>query len=136
MAGSRKKGARRSAEREAFWRRHVEAHGRSGARVRTYCAQHGLTESAFHYWKRELRRRDGEAATVDSRRGDEAGARVESRGPVFAEVAVTAPGLACSAASPSGVEVCVGDGRVVRVARDFDASTLQRVVAALENTAC
>jgi len=132
MAGSRKKGARRSAERERFWRRHVEAHGRSGARVRTYCAQHGLTESAFHYWKRELRRRDGEAATVDSRRGDEAGARVESRGPVFAEVDVAS----CEPASPSGVEVCVGDGRVVRVARDFDAPTLQRVVAALEDVAC
>ena len=30
----------------------------SGLSIRAYCRQRQLTETAFHYWRRELRRRD------------------------------------------------------------------------------
>jgi transposase-like protein len=32
----------------------------SGLSVREYCLRHRLAESAFHFWRRELQRRDDE----------------------------------------------------------------------------
>ena len=49
--------------REAYWRRQVGAWERSGESVRGYCRSRGLSESGFHFWKRELKRRDAGAAS-------------------------------------------------------------------------
>ena len=43
------------AERETFWRRQFDDWQRSGQTITAFCREHGLTESAFHLWKRELR---------------------------------------------------------------------------------
>ena len=53
------------AEREAFWRRHSDDWQRSGQTITAFCREHGLTESAFHLWKRELRlqTKPGQSAT-------------------------------------------------------------------------
>ena len=48
----------RDPERERFWRIAVAEHEVSGLTVRVYCYCHGLAESAFHYWRSEIRRRD------------------------------------------------------------------------------
>ena len=49
--------------REAYWRRQVGAWERSGESVRGYCRSRGLSEAGFHFWKRELKRRDAGAAS-------------------------------------------------------------------------
>ena len=50
------KRVRRSrAEREVFWRRQFDDWQQSGQTITAFCREHGLTESAFHLWKRELR---------------------------------------------------------------------------------
>jgi hypothetical protein len=50
------KRVRRSrAEREAFWRRQFDDWRQSGQTITAFCREQGLTESAFHLWKRELR---------------------------------------------------------------------------------
>ena len=46
---------RSRAEREAFWRRKFDDWRQSGQTITAFCREHGLTESAFHLWKRELR---------------------------------------------------------------------------------
>lgn len=45
---------RSKAEREAFWRRQFNNWHQSGQTITAFCRAHGLTESAFHLWKREL----------------------------------------------------------------------------------
>lgn len=43
------------AEREALWRRQFDDWQRSGQTITAFCRERGLTESAFHLWKRQLR---------------------------------------------------------------------------------
>ena len=52
-------------EREAFWRRQFDDWQRSGQTITAFCRERGLTESAFHLWKRELRlqKRPGHSTT-------------------------------------------------------------------------
>src|SRR4051794_19323520 len=51
----------RDPARERFWRDVMAAWQSSGITVREYCRQHRLTETTFHYWRRELRLRDAKA---------------------------------------------------------------------------
>lgn len=48
---------RRDPQREQFWRATLAEWSASGRTVRDYCRRHRLTETAFFYWRRELRRR-------------------------------------------------------------------------------
>lgn len=50
--------ARRSAEKEAFWRLVFEEHRASGQSVRAFCQQESLSEASFYAWRKELERRD------------------------------------------------------------------------------
>jgi len=50
----------RDPQREQSWRSVMAEFQRSGQTVRAFCAQRRLAESAFHYWRRELQRRDEE----------------------------------------------------------------------------
>ena len=56
---------RSRAEREAFWRRQFDDWRQSGQTIAAFCREQGLTESAFHLWKRELRlqTKPGQCAT-------------------------------------------------------------------------
>jgi hypothetical protein len=49
---------RRDAGREAFWREVLRRQAVSGLGVRAFCRQEKLAESAFHWWRREIARRD------------------------------------------------------------------------------
>ena len=51
--------AERDANREAKWRETMSAWKASGHTVKQFCQEHGLKDSAFYSWRRELRRRDG-----------------------------------------------------------------------------
>jgi len=135
---------RRDRKKERTWRRHVRDQRRSGMSVRVYCREHGLSESGFYWWKRELARRDAERrrAAASEKREQAAGGRVgagESAPPrevVFAEVEVVgADGdrqTASAGSDCAAVEVCLSGGRTVRVHRGFDEPTFVRVVALLE----
>jgi transposase-like protein len=50
----------RDLEREKFWRGTMSAWRSSGLSVREFCERRGLTETAFYFWRKELRRREGE----------------------------------------------------------------------------
>lgn len=47
--------------RERRWRELIARQRRSGQSVRGFCRGEGLAESAFHFWRRELRQREGQA---------------------------------------------------------------------------
>ena len=52
----------RDLKREQIWRRHLEQQRASGLTVRAFCSFHNLKETSFFYWKKEIARRDREAA--------------------------------------------------------------------------
>jgi hypothetical protein len=105
-------GRPRDARKEQEWRRWILQWRRSGQSVRAFCARQDLTQASFYLWRRELQRRD---------------AAVVSFVPV--QIAASeAPGPA------TGIEILLAGKRRVRVEPGFDALTLQRVVAALEET--
>lgn len=51
----------RSAEKEAYWRGHLERQWSSGELIRGYCRLRGVSEESFHFWRREIGNRDREA---------------------------------------------------------------------------
>ena len=105
-------GRPRDARKEQQWRRRILQWRRSGLSVRAFCARHGLAQANFYIWRRELQRRDGAAVS-------------------FVPVEV----VATEASGPaSGIEILLAGKRRVRVEPGFDALTLQRVVALLEET--
>jgi len=106
-----------------WWRAHVAAQPRSGLSAAAYCQGHGLNPKCFYRWRRIFAETLGESVDIEGC-GEEAGRAL------FAEVCISQTPLASS-----GVEVCLGGGRVIRVAPGFDAPTLCRVVSALEDCA-
>jgi transposase-like protein len=105
-------GRPRDASKEQQWRRRIQQWRRSGLSVRAFCDRHGLTQASFYLWRRELQHRDGAAVSF-----------------VPVEVAASE-----TSRSESGIEIFLAGERRVRVAPGFDAVTLQRVVAVLEET--
>ena len=108
-------GRLRDEQKERQWRRWIAQWRTSGLSVRDFCAHHGLATPSFYACRRTLERRAvAQAAFV----------------PV--QVVADAP------PAPAGtLEVLLVDGRTVRVAPGFDAVTLQRLLAVLqEGGAC
>jgi transposase len=50
----------RDERRETQWRRIIRQHSDSGLTVSEFCRKGKLRETAFHFWRRELRRRQAE----------------------------------------------------------------------------
>jgi transposase-like protein len=132
---------RRDPERERFWRRAIREWARSGDSIRGFCAARGLTETAFHAWRRELRRRDGErerrpitgigpdrpSSKPRPKRTTGRG-RVPATPPPFLPVRLTTAGTAA-------VEI-ERHGTTVRLHGAVDAELLVRILDALERASC
>jgi hypothetical protein len=108
-------GAQRDPRKEAHWRRQIQNQSASALSVREFCQQHGLAESAFYYWRREIERRDCESNGVGKA--------------AFVPVTV-------AAVMEAAIEVALASGHVVRVRAGFDADTLRQLVALLEELSC
>ena len=116
---------------EASRRRWVEIIGRqraSGIEVGRFCRREGLAPSTFFAWRRRL----GDGRGLE----DSCGAvrREDSNGAAFVEVVAAGESAAGrgDGVTASGVEICLGNGRRIGVARSFDPQTLRRVLAVLE----
>ena len=108
----------RDGGKERFWRRMMRQWRRSGLSVRAFCAEHGLSEPSFYNWRRTIAERDErDEASVP-------GASRKSARPAFVPLRV----IDASAM----LEVALQRGLVVRVPRGFDADTLRRLLAVLE----
>jgi hypothetical protein len=102
----------RQSEKELYWRGVVGRWQRSGQTIRSFCDAHGLSEQCFYAWRRTIAERDQrQAADI----------------PDFVPVRVAAT------AAARALEVVAGPSeRVVRVPAGFDADTLRRLLAVLE----
>ena len=107
----------RDPQREQVWRQHLERQQASGQTARAYCQQHGLAETAFHYWRRTITERDRQA-------------RRASPVPAFVPVTVVGP------AADVPIDVRLADGHRVRVRAGCDRELLAAVLALLGARPC
>lgn len=107
------------------WAKHVERWQDSGLTAKEFAAELDVSASSLTFWKWKLRRlANPETARVTRKRSK---AKHEETSPPFLQLVPTAP----SQPSSGPFEVVLASGVVVRVPRDFDESTLQRLVGAL-----
>jgi hypothetical protein len=101
-----------------FWRKAVHDAARSGLSIREFCRQRKLHESQFYWWQRSL------AAKPALRRKQPDGAAS------FALVSGE------SGAPDAGIELVLGGGHRLRIAKGVDEATLRSVLAALGEPGC
>jgi hypothetical protein len=114
----------RDLKREQIWRRHLDEQQSSGVTARDYCRAHALRESAFFYWKKEIAKRDREAAAVP------APTSVAPQ-PSFVPVAVI-DGPATGRDAP--IDIRLAGGHRVRVRSGCDRGLLADVLALLRHS--
>lgn len=119
-------GARRSAEKEAFWRLVLEEHRASGQSVRAFCKQESLSEASFYAWRKELGKRD--QGIERPREGS------HSREPAMLPVSVVdsaAPSRSASSASPCWLEVLTPSGFTLRFDHHIEPAKLRVLLHAV-----
>ena len=106
----------RDPELERQWRERMARWQASGLTVREFCRRHGLLETSFYYWKRELRTRDAAAAaTLKS-------SPAKASRPTFVPLTVLpAATLSVEVRCPSGHVVCLSSCEVSILASLFAA---------------
>ena len=107
-------------KKESFWREHLSHQTRSGLTVRAFCEREALKETAFYFWRREIRRRDRQA--------------FGRRTPALAFVEVHAapmPAAVAAVEQESPLELVFPDHRRLLIRAGCDAALLARVVAVL-----
>jgi len=107
----------RRSSKERFWRRMVRQWRRSGLSIRDFCAERQIAEGNFYAWRRTIAERDVQAARFvpvhvvpDPKPIDDGSGNV----------------------SENGLELLLGTSRVLRIGQNFDAATLRRLLALLE----
>jgi hypothetical protein len=106
----------RDLAKEAAWRRRLARHSKSGQSVRAWCRRNRLKETAFHWWRRELARRDAEV-----------------QAPSFVPVHVAGDPARDGG---SRIEIVLEDGRRVRITGTVNREMLMQVLDVLERRVC
>jgi hypothetical protein len=112
--------------KERFWRRVVRRWQRSGLGVRAFCAVETVSEPSFYGWRRELARRDQQAAANVAPRF----VPVHVRSDI--DVAPTVTDI--TTASPPAIDVVLANGRRLCVPAGFDPAMLRQLLAVVEET--
>ena len=116
------------AQRETYWRRLFDRWKASGLAKTEFCERENVTTAAFHWWIKDLERRDRKAPRVRTQKPK---APAKKTFPKLVPVQVAKPAVT----RDQGVELVVA-GQVIRVAPGFHPDTLRRVVAVLEGRLC
>lgn len=148
-----RRGVGRDRGKERFWRGVLRQWRRCGLSVREFCAEVGVSEPSFYFWRRVLGERDqerqqklappGSAQHLTDPACDSAGAPVRfvplhvvSTPTSATATSATATGAAATgaAATSTGLpfEIVFGDGRVLRVPASFEAASLRQLLAVLQ----
>jgi hypothetical protein len=102
---------------DAKWREKIGMWERSGQTIKAFCQEQGATESSFHYWRRVLRRRDGQDARLDRRAERSKGAAKR-----FIQLQL--------APLSSSLRIHLADGLAIDVPATLDRQTLAEIIAA------
>jgi transposase-like protein len=106
----------------------VARQARSGLCVRAWCRQHGQREPAFHWWRRELRRRDAEGPRRRGRLSVTPRAAHPPRSH-FAPIHIRAD---AAARADGRIEIVLAGDLCVRVSGRIERQALADVLAVLD----
>jgi hypothetical protein len=106
----------------------VEAFESSGLGRREFCLKHGVALGTLDFWRKRRQERNKVASKRPGMRNKDVRAGVASGSRL---VAVELAGLQENAAS-GGLVIVMSRGRRIEVSRWFDAATLERLLAVLE----
>ncbi|HMB03473.1 MAG TPA: hypothetical protein VKP69_07000 [Isosphaeraceae bacterium] len=124
----------RDPAKEKLWRRIIRRHQQSDLPVHAFCQNEGLKVGNFHWWRRELGRRDQEKTGAlpdpSTERPTQPGVA-----PHFLPVRIVDADLAPPQPAPP-IEILLNDGPIVRVPAGFDPRTLGDILAVLEGRRC
>lgn len=109
-------GAKRDLKKEAFWRKLIGGRAKSGLSIRAWCRKRGVNEVSFHWWRRELARRDAEPSQA-----------------AFVPVHVV-PDIVPEA--HGGIEIVLSGGHRIRLNGRIDRQTLADVLSVMEAAPC
>lgn len=122
-------------ERENFWSSHWAAWRSSGLSQRAYCREHGLSYSAFGYWRSRVNGRLSEVMAPTPTFIPvlfETAGNCETLGSVDSSVYSVPIGSGRGA----GIEIRLAHGRAIVVDGDFDDALLARVIRVVEQAQC
>lgn len=122
-----KKRTRRDPAKERFWREVIQRQQKGGLTVSAFCVAEGLKDWSFHWWRRELAKRDREksAAKADSKPKDV---------PSFVPVQLVPEREAIQASST--IEVVLNSGQRVLIPAAFDPQSLDSLLTVLGSHPC
>jgi hypothetical protein len=148
-----------SADKDSYWRWHVDMQAAGGVSIRAYCGQHGLSEPTFYAWRRKIHERDSghdllpvsrlqnlsqcsaSTATIQAEETEGRGTPRKANGRLSARSKVGSPqpsvgtGLIAldiiDTATPS-LEIEAPGGVVIRLREDVSVEVLRRVIAACQ----
>jgi len=111
---------------EAFWRRAMTAHRRSGLTQVDFCRRNDLALSTFQYWRRRLRDAEPEASSRP----------LETENFIELDIRPTVTGASSEAASAAGgsFELIFPSGLQLKVPSSAPGRALAEVLWALEVT--
>ena len=118
-------------EKEARWRKVLRQQQASGLGVRPFCQEHRLSEPSFYAWRREIARRDGQAAVSPERkrtRSEDSKGERQAAGAIFLPLRLTSGAV-------GSIELVHPRGHVVRIPAGFDVECLQAVLGLLDRGA-
>ena len=128
------KGKDRASRRETYWRRTVREQRGSGLTIRDFCRKSKLRESAFHFWRRELERRQAaQEQRQEPKKARRSKSRRAPRAPAFVPVRVTEQPVP---AAVGRIEIELSGGRRVHLTAPVDRHALGEVLATLEARPC
>ena len=76
---------------ERSWRDRVRRQGKSGLTIQAFCEQVGLPAHQFSWWRRELKRRDGEARKAKAKKSAQGTNRSKRNSGSFVPVEIAPP---------------------------------------------
>jgi transposase-like protein len=148
-----------SAEKDSYWRWHVDMQAAGGVSVRAYCGQHGLSEPTFYVWRRKIQESDSgrdrlpvsrlqnlsprsatrAAIRSEQTDGREAPSAANERLSVRSKVDPLRPfagtgliGLDIIDTATPSLEIEAPGGVVIRLREDVSVEVLRRVIAACQ----
>ena len=121
----------RDAAKERYWREAIRRQEASGLGTKRFCAQEGISEHRFYWWRRTLRQRgrhraraSGDGVAADSGRDRGGQGDTSPFLPIALPFTVGAP-----------IEIVHPRGHVVRVPASFDPVAFKRILAVLDISA-
>jgi len=136
--------------REAFWRGIIQQRLQAGLNIREFCRREQLSESAYHYWKREIAKRDGQPFNGKSKKKTTSKQDRNSQ-PTFIPVSldsvamhqpqieqpqVEQPQIEQPQIEQPQIEILYASGTTVRIASGCDATTISVILQAMGNRTC